>query len=363
MLRSLNMREFVLLFVVVCVCSHWTSAGGRPAGKPVGKSSLAVITNWGGDSVSIVNTSTGKELSKIAVGPKPYDIICDPRGSIAYTTCSGANFIAKIDLVANLEMKDQRIIVGSSPRDISLTSDGKKAVVACAGSDYIAVVDLIANKVLYTVAVGQIPYGVGLANDDHTAIITLWGSNKAVLVNLGDDSGQVVKSFDVGSLPYTAWISNKGNLALVTCFGSGKVYIIDLKNSKVLDPVQVGRSPWGMALSPDGATAAIMNFYSGDVSLLSITDVALDPLAASTPPVRETSRVKLTVNDPLAAAAPAAAGGSAKNVAFNPDGSEILMSDLADNRVMLLDMSTRSIGKAIPVGQAPYGIAFVPRSE
>jgi len=43
----------------------------EPPKKPT---SLAIITNWGGDSCSLVDIKGGKELAQIQVGLKPYDV-------------------------------------------------------------------------------------------------------------------------------------------------------------------------------------------------------------------------------------------------------------------------------------------------
>src|SRR4051812_10888384 len=95
------------------------------------KSHLAMVTNWAEDTCSLVDINQGKELSKIRVGPKPYDIKVESRGRFAYVTCSGEDFLSTIDIQAMLEMTDKRVVVGASPRDVALTPDETRAVVAC----------------------------------------------------------------------------------------------------------------------------------------------------------------------------------------------------------------------------------------
>lgn len=353
--NALATVTFALAALFTCI--GLASAKGPP-NKPT---SLAIITNWGSDTCSLVDIKGGKELSQIQVGLKPYDVKVDPRGRYAYVTCSGANHISIIDIQAMLERSDQRITVGESPRDIDLTRDGRRAVVANSGSDNISVVDLTTRKQLYTVAVGSIPYGVALTSDDRRALITCWGSNKAVIVEIGDTEGKVLKTIDVGILPYTAVISKEGRIAIVSCFGSHKVFPIDMKNQAALPPVDVGRSPWGLAISLDGKIALVANFYSGDASVLGVDDSAPDPLAATAPPVKETTRIKLSPDDPLAASAPSPM--RAKNAAFTSDPKEALLTNLGKNELIVLDMDGKKVSKIITVGKAPYGIAFVPNGE
>jgi|ERR1700674_933958 len=327
----------------------------QPPQKPT---PLALITNWGGDSVSLINIEEGKELATIAVCLKPYDVQVEKNGRFAYVSCSGSDSIAVIDIQAMLERKDRRIKVGESPRDIDLTEDGSRAVTANAGSNTISVVDLIQGKEVYTVAVGTIPYGVALTNHDKWAVITCWGSNKVQLVELGPSAGKVLATFDVGSLPYTAIVPNHSDYALVTCFGSDAVYPINLKTRTVGKPLTVGRSPWGLSSSPDGTLAIVANYYSGDASVLTVVKPAgSSPIGASASPIRERARIPL--------ASPIGAGevaGRAKNAAFTADARMALVTNLGNNEVFVIDVEANRVTKTIKVGQAPYGVAFIPRT-
>jgi YVTN family beta-propeller protein len=351
--RRLLFRQFTVLYLMV-ICSATCIAKGPPNKA----TSLVIITNWGSDSCSLIdiaaNSGKGEEKAQIKVGMKPYDVKVDAKGRFAYVTCSGAAEIAIIDIQAMLALPE-RIKVGESPRDIDITSDGKRAVVANAGSDSISVVDLDKKKELYQLPVGPIPYGVALTNHDKLALITLWGSGKAVLAELSETGGKVVSTLAVGSLPYTAVAPEGSNYAAVSCFGSNEIVPIDLKNKKALPGLKVGRSPWGLANSADGKKLLTANFYSGDASLIKFGSP--DPVGA-TAPLSEESRIDLTFNDPVGASNKI---GRAKNVAFSADPNVAVLSDLSKNQILVLNIAEKKVTAAIPVGQAPYGVAFVPR--
>jgi YVTN family beta-propeller protein len=353
------MRRFLGMTFLVSALPLVAIAGpSAPAAKKTGgnRGGLAVITNWGGDNISLIDTEKKQELSKIKVGAKPYDVKVDRAGRFAYVTCSGANFIAKVDLQAMLEQEDARIVVGDSPRDIQLTTDERRAVTANAGTNDVSVVDLVAGKELYRVKLpdASIPYGVGLAEKDRTAVITLWGSGKAVILELGADSGKVVATMDVGVLPYTVAVTPDESYALITSFATDKVFVIDIAARKVVDNIAVGRTPWGLSISPKGDTALVANFYSGEAALLAIQKKPTDPLAAAGAPVSLKASIKML--DPLAAGDTL---GKAKNSAYAKDSRMALLTDLAKNQVMILDTETRQVVGVIKVGQAPYGIAYV----
>lgn len=378
MLPAIRFKKLALLLLAVFTASS-TLFPGKSSAKdaPAKPTSLVIITNWGEDSCSLVDIETGKELAKIAVGLKPYDVKVDPTGRFAYVTMSGADYMSVIDIQAMLERKDQRIKVGGGPRDLELTEDGKRAVVANSGDDSISVVDIAQKKELYKVPVGNIPYGVALTNNDKLAVITLWGSNKAVLVELGKSSGKVLRSFDVGSLPYTVVVPKNSDYAIVSCFGSHQLFLIDLKKGEVMEPLSVGRSPWGLGTSADGRSVVVANFYSGDASV-----VAVDVPEAG--PVRKVGQVPGAQNFTSNSAAPAAAplfvervriplaltdsigelsAARPKNAAFTNDPNVAVLTDLGKNEVLVLDIAAKKILRRIAVGKAPYGVAFVPRGQ
>ncbi|MCZ6691282.1 MAG: YncE family protein [Planctomycetota bacterium] len=358
MLGTARVTVGIVVFCAIALVGSIGEAGGGGAGKP---GDLVIITNWGADSCSLVDASQGKELAKIDVGLKPYDIKVDPTGRYAYLTCSGANYLSIIDLQAMLELKDQRIRVGESPRDIAITRDGKRAVVANSGSDSISVVDLEKRETIYSFEVGSIPYGVALFNNGSSALVTNWGSNRAVLVHLGELSGKIVKSFEVGSLPYTVVVTDDSNYAMISCFGSHKIYVIDLKEGKSLAPIDVGRSPWGLALSRDGKSALVANFYSADASILRVSRRTTAKDNSSEVPIAEIARIPIRSSDPVGATA--TIPRRIKNVAFLGRPNIAVLSDLGRNEVLVLDITKKEVLRSIAVGKAPYGIAAVPRHD
>jgi YVTN family beta-propeller protein len=352
-MRTTNGIAFFAGCLAVALSSPPSVLAKQPPQAPT---PLALITNWGSDSVSLINIDQGKELAKIDVCLKPYDVQVEKTGRFGYVSCSGSDVIAVIDIQAMLERKDRRIKVGESPRDIDLTADGSRAVVANSGSNSISVVDLREGKEVYTVTVGTIPYGVALTTDDKLAVITCWGSNKVQLVELGVTSGKVVATFDVGSLPYTVIIPHNSDTALVTCFGSDAVYPIDLKARTAGPPIPVGRSPWGLSSSPDGTVAIVANYYSGDASILKVSAGKGGPIGAAAAPAVETGRISLS--NPIGGGLVLA---RAKNAAFSADATKAIVTNLGNNEVMLVDLAGKRVVKTISVGQAPYGVAFVPR--
>lgn len=340
--RRMAVQEALLALSVLLLAQTGFAGGAATSAE---QSGIVMVTNWGEDTVGLVNVDSGQVLSTIQVGHKPYDIKVGPDGRFAYVTNSGGSEVSVIDIQANLE--SHRIRVGTSPRDISLSADGTRAVVANSGDDTISLVDLVNRRELYTVPVGGIPYGVAHLADGVTVLITNWGENSLSVVRLGEAGGEVIRTVSVPALPYTVVVPAIGDWAYMTNFGAGVVTPVHLVTFDLGAPIPVGKSPWGIGTSIEGDIAAIANFFENKVSILNTQSrsVVQNVTLGSRPPAGPEGTVTMR---------------RAKNTAVS--ARLIVASDLAANEIIVIDRATHEILRTIPVGKAPYGLAFVART-
>jgi YVTN family beta-propeller protein len=345
----------VAFFAVITIFSIHAFGTGKS-----GSGNLVFVTNWGDDTVSLVDIAKGREVSTIRVGRKPYDVKVDASGRYAYVSISGDSFISVIDIQAMLE--GDRIAVGQSPREIDLSSDGKHAVVANSGDDSISYIDLQARKELFRVKVGRIPYGIGFAKNEALAVVSNWGESSVSLVDL--TARKEVKKFAVGPLPYTVMVSQSAGIAIVTNFGADQASVIDVNQMALLPSIPLGRSPWGGSVTADGKLAVICNFFSAELSFISIEGSGSTGGGRSptSPVIRETSRLQL-LDSIRGEGSRAVAGpeGRSKNAVLMNDKSTAVTSDLSNNQLYIVDVAGQKVLRTIPVGKAPYGIAFLGR--
>jgi YVTN family beta-propeller protein len=119
--------------------------------------------------------------------------------------------------------------------------------------------------------------------------------------------------------------------------------VIDSKtNLPVGPPIQVGGSPIGIAITPDGTRAYVVNPGSGGISVIDI-------------------QTNKEIGDPIHLA------GSPNAIAITPDGSRAYVtksgskSESGSNSVLAIDLNTnKPIGLPIPVGDFPTDIAITP---
>lgn len=342
----------VLAAAVLAMAVSTAHAGG---GASANGDRLAMVTYWGDDKVALLDTqgADGKEeiwsidVLKSAGCPKPYDVRVNAAGSKAFVTCSGGDEIIVIDIVAQLV--EWKLKTGKSPRDLQLYDGDKRLLVANSGSDTVSVVDVEARKVLYDVPVGLQPYGVAIANGGKTGLITGWASGDLHVLDLGPTSGKVAGTVKVGLLPYTVVAPKDGSVAYIAANGEHAVVAVDVAKRSILKTLPVGRNPWSIATNPEGTRLLVANNRSGNLSLMGASVTKGEPFGP---------QVFLDAGAVLNGAGISTAR-AAKNVALTANGETGIFTDLANNQVVVVDIKSGTIKKAINVGKAPYGIEMI----
>lgn len=189
-------------------------------------------------SAPAVSTDPTPALATAAPEPaykNPLNLTLTPDGRELWVACEASASVVVIDTASR--KKTLEIPVGGQPNDIAFTPDGKRAFVSNRLDDSVSVVDVATHKVSATLPVGDEPHGV---------IVDRQGRNLYVL-NTSIDN----------------------------------ISVIDTASLKEIKRLSSSRSPWSLALSPDGssivATHALSRFV-GDrkpsMSELTVIDTA-----------------------------------------------------------------------------------------
>ena len=141
--------------------------GNRPRrfAIPAGGDRLWVTNELSG-SVSVIDLGTMKVAKTVEFRPKgfrpeevtPVGITTTADGRTAFVALGRANHVAVVD-IASLSVEDY-ILVGSRAWNTTLNRDESLLFVANGLSDDISVVDVAARRVIKSVPVGRVPYGV-----------------------------------------------------------------------------------------------------------------------------------------------------------------------------------------------------------
>ncbi len=122
--------------------------------------------------------------------------------------------------------------------------------------------------------------------------------------------------------------------AYATSVVGGTVATFDALTGAFGAPLTFGGNPWGVAITPDGATAYVVNEASDSVI----------PVDTAT-------------NAP---GTPIPVGSSPRTIGIAPDGATAYVANLGSNTVTPIDLATRTADAPIAVGSGPHGIAIAP---
>jgi YVTN family beta-propeller protein len=149
--------------------------------------STAYVSNWGEQSVTVIDTASATVLDTIAVGTHPSAMVLSPDGSTLYVANSDSDTISVIEtdgdrVAGTIDLAPfAGARVGASPNALAIAPDGQTLYVANAGDNDVAVVRLAASDdedsganaghVAGLLPTGWYPTGIALAPDGGTLYV------------------------------------------------------------------------------------------------------------------------------------------------------------------------------------------------
>ena len=135
------------------------------------------ISNWGGESVSLLDPVTLATRATIQTGSHPNEMRWDRAGRL-FVANSGSNTVSVISAGKVTETirtsLDPKALVGSTPDALALTADGKRLYVANADNNDVEAVDIAEpgdSKVLGFIPTGWYPTALALSPDGNRLYI------------------------------------------------------------------------------------------------------------------------------------------------------------------------------------------------
>ncbi len=138
--------------------------------------SVLAVSNWGGESVSLLDPQTLKERAHINTGSHPNEMVWS--GDRLFVANSGSNSVSVIDdgkVVETIKTSlDPKALVGSTPDALAISQDGKCLYVANADNNNVAVIDISKkddSKTLGFIPTGWYPTALALSPDDRKLFV------------------------------------------------------------------------------------------------------------------------------------------------------------------------------------------------
>ena len=201
----------------------------------------------------------------IGVGKAPYAVAVDPATNTAYVTNFGGNSVSVIDTATNTVTAT--IEVGNSPQGVAVDPAAHAAYVTNLVGQSVSVIDTATNTVTATISVGLSPQDVAVDPATNTAYVASTGVFGSVSV-IDTATDTVTGTISVRDISYGVAVDPATNTAYVANSGGNSVSVIDTATNTVTATIKVGNTPRGVAVDLATGTAYVANSNSNSVSVI-----------------------------------------------------------------------------------------------
>ncbi|MBN8886745.1 MAG: YncE family protein [Rudaea sp.] len=310
--------------VVTTVPTRVAATTTDPAKPGIGVNPVGIAINPAGTRVYVVNFGDSTDtktpgtvsvidstnpaaanpaiVTTITVGIRPQIIAINPAGTTAYVTNTVDNTLSAINLATNTVTAT--IKVGGYPVGVAFTPDGTKAYVTLADKSRVAVIDAVNNAALSTIALSYSnPIGIVIDPAGKFAYVSDYafgdyGQKGAVSV-IDLAAGVETTAIPVGAGPNAIAISSDGVTVYVANYYDGTLSLISTATKAVTALVGIGINPSGISLDSTGTYAYVSIAGGGSVAIVDLSvNVARGPIGVGQTPLYSvtTSSANMTVN-------------------------------------------------------------------
>jgi len=256
------------------------------ASSPDGR--FAIATNYGGDSLSVIDIATRKEVKRVALPDlrQPHGIEFvgelavftaegnqavagyDPStdhvawrvstrqsgthmvtasrdGRTLFTSNMGSNSVTILERAAN-DWRSTHVPVSAGIEGLDLSPDGCELWTAHFSDGGVSIIDANTKKVAQRVDVNtKRSNRLKFTRDGRYALITDMDGGELVVVDAA--ARRVVKRVRVGAMPEGILVPPSGDIVYVAVTGENRVAGLDVKTLDVVQSIATGRGPDGMA--------------------------------------------------------------------------------------------------------------------
>lgn len=257
----------------------------------------------------------------------------------------------------------QSLTAGAGATSVRVSPDGTVAIVVNRTAGTLSVFTVKDKRLTAagTVAIDAkaMPSGLGFLPDGKTALLSRYGDHQVSVLHVDGTAVTVDKRpLTTGIAPYTLDISPDGKLAAVSNMGRGdgdvdSVSLIDLgaQPMRVVQTLDVGRSPEGLKWSPDGRFLAV-GCQNGTTKPPS--DALFQPAGRLLMLALNGGRLHQVTEAPI--------GQWTQGIAFSRDGGTMLVQDMVGKRLQVFGWNgtalTPRADVALGAGPAAIGTAW-----
>jgi trimeric autotransporter adhesin len=300
------------------------------SGSVVPPQNLALVSNFGSNNVSVVDTAGNTIIKNIPVGTGPQGIAINSSTNRAYVANSTANTVSVIDIVNNVVVATINV-GGTGPWNVAVNPTTNRAYVTNSLSNSVSVIDTLNNQVVTTITVGTNPKGIAISPGTNRLYVTNYNANTISVIDTARNA--VVDTIAAGAGPVDVAVNATAGRLFVANNSSQVLSVIDTNSDSLVTEVAVGTGAQVVAVSPSTNRAYVSVANANNLSVIDTT----------------TNKVVTTVT----------VGGGPRGVAVKASANRVYVVNHNSNTVSVLDTTTNAVVAQIPGFIAPTYIAVV----
>lgn len=274
---------------------------GRPFGIRVAPNGAIFVTQQDRARVTRLAPGDAGPRDSSTVGTDPGDVVLTANGARAIVSTFISGGLHFLDATTGVQTDFTQ--VGTNAYRLAVSKSGQRVFVTTTGGRVHAIEIATGNKVDSVQLSGSLQ-GIALRSDGVLAVSSSGGN----LTLLDPGSLDVIESRNLGIDAQDIAFSKDGDRLFVAAEGAARLLVVDGRTLVTRDSVlfngPIGVWPFGLTLSPNGATLLVSSPLSGALALVNAQTLAL--------------RTVITL------------GGEPRRIAFAPDGSRAYVANEAD---------------------------------
>jgi YVTN family beta-propeller protein len=182
-----------------------------------------------------------------------------------YDSEDSKEYLVAYDLRGQTELG--RAEVGGDPRGMAIDFTGERIYVTNSWTNNVSVLESRSLRVIATIATGLRPVAVAI-NQGHQVYVVNSESDNVTIID--GQTLHVLTTVPLGLLPTSMAVHPTTGQLYVACASTNSVFVVD--GGRVVAEVPVGLHPNEVVLSQDGSRAFVLNYVSGDLTMISTVD-------------------------------------------------------------------------------------------
>lgn len=294
-----------------------------------------IVLNKSGHDANFIDLGSGEILQTLATGRGPHELVVSDDGRWAVgTDYNGGNSLTVFDVEELQVARTISLHDYPRPHGILLLPDQEQVIVTSEASQQLVVVNFHDGEILRAIETGQNgSHMVALSEDGRTAYTSNGSSDSVSVIDV--ESGQLTRTLDVPNRPEAITTTKRGDEIWVGSNEEEVVSVISAADGNVVRQWDGFSWPYRILLTDDQRYAVMPDLGNEQLRFFDVESGA------------ELGRLDLV-------------GAQPQGVTLYPDDRTLFVSLSGQNRVLVVDISTREILGAYQAGDAPDGIGYSP---